>query len=134
MISELEDEDGVIIKNEEQILLEIEDYYKTLYSSKVDVTEEQFNCYIEHLEIPHLSQEVSEKADGPLTFEECKESLDTFSAGKSPGEDGFTVEFYSMFFDLVGYNLVDSLNAAYENGKLSISQRRGVITLIPKEE
>ena len=98
------------------------------------MTEEQFNCYIEHLEIPHLSQEVSEKADGPLTCEERKESLDTFSAGKSPGEDGFTVEFYSMFFDLFGYDLVDSLNAAYENGKQSISQRRGVITMIPKEE
>ena len=29
---------------------------------------------------------------------------------------------------------MESLNAAYENGQLSISQRRGVITLIPKEE
>lgn len=28
---------------------------------------------------------MSEKADGGLTFEECKESLDTFSAWKSPG-------------------------------------------------
>ena len=27
---------------------------------------------------------------------------------------------------------MDSLNAAYDVGKLSISQRRGVITLIPK--
>ena len=61
-------------------------------------------------------------------------NCDTFSAGKSPGEDGFTVEFYSMFFYLIGYDLVESLNAAYENGQLSISQRKGVITLIPKEE
>ena len=38
VISELEDGDGEIINNEEQILLEIENYYKTLYSSKVDVT------------------------------------------------------------------------------------------------
>ena len=136
VISELEDEDGETINNEEQILLEVENYYKNLYSSKVDVTEEQLNRYIdvEHLEIPHLSHEVSEKADGLLTFEECKKSLDTFSPGKSPGEDGFTVEFYPAVFDLIGNDLVESLNAAYENGQLSISQRRGVITLIPKEE
>ena len=72
-------------------------------------------------------------ADGALTYEECKESLDTFNAGKSPGEDGFTVEFYLTFFDLIGNDLVDSLNSAYQNGELSISQRRGVISLIPKE-
>lgn len=50
------------------------------------------------------------KADGILTYKECKENLDTFSADKSPGEDCFTVEFY--FFDLIG----DSLNFAYQNG------------------
>ena len=87
VISELEYKDGEIINNEEQILLEIENYYKTLYSSKVDVTEEQLNRYIEHLEITHLSHEVSEKVDGLLTLEECKKSFDTFSPRKSMGED-----------------------------------------------
>ena len=98
----------------------------------MDVTEEQFNHYIEHLEIPCLSQEDSEKADGLVTYAECKESLDSFSSGKAPGEDGFTVEFYSKFFDLIGNDLVESLNAAFENGQLSMSQRRGIKTLIPK--
>ena len=77
---------------------------------------------------------MSLKADGLLTYEECKESLDTFIVGKSPGEDGFTVEFYLTFFDLIGNDLVDSLNSAYQIGELSISQRRDVISLIPKED
>jgi len=38
-------------------------------------------------------QEMSVKEDVLLTYEECKEILVTFSAGKSSGEDGFTVEF-----------------------------------------
>ena len=75
----------------------------------------------------------------PNTFlinliEECKKSLETFQNEKSPGEDGFTVEFYKCFFELLGTDLVASLNAAYELGELSISQRRGVITLLPKED
>ena len=69
---------------------------------------------------------MSEKAEGRLTYAECKESLDSFSSGKSPGEDGFTVEFYSKFFYLIGNDLVESLNATYENEQLSISQRRGI--------
>ena len=72
--------------------------------------------------------------EGPLSFDECKQILKSFSNGKSPGEDGLTVEFYQKFFDIIGEDLVDCLNASHETGQLSISQRRGMITLIPKEE
>ena len=54
--------------------------------------------------------------------------------GKGNGEDGRTAEFYKRFFDLFGQEFLDSVNAAYEGNELSISQRRGVITLIPKED
>ena len=43
-------------------------------------------------------------------------------------------EFYNEFFDILGTGLVDSLNSAYEKGQMSVSQRRGVITLLPKED
>ena len=69
-----------------------------------------------------------------MTYDECEKALRSFDKGKSPGEDGFTVEFYQFFFDLVGLDLVSSLNSGYDKGKLSISQRRGTITLIPKED
>ena len=67
-------------------------------------------------------------------MDECKEVLKSFSSGKSPGEDGFTWEFYNCFFDLLGEDLINCYNAAYKTGEMSISQRRGTITLIPKED
>ena len=60
--------------------------------------------------------------------------METFENGKSPDEDGFTVEFYKHFFDRVGVDLLASLNGAYEFGRLSVSQRRGIITLLPKHD
>ena len=39
-----------------------------------------------------------------------------------------------MFFELLGHYLIASFNEAYEADELTISQRRAVITLIPKEE
>ena len=42
--------------------------------------------------------------------------------------------YYEVFFDLLGAALLDSLNAGFESGTLSISQRPGVISLIPTDE
>ena len=93
-----------------------------------------YDEFIKDLKITRLLKDVREKCEGLLTFEECKKSLETFQNGKSPGEEGFTPEFYVFFFELLGHDLVASLNAAYELGELSISQRRGIITLLPKED
>ena len=41
--------------------------------------------------------------------------------------------FTTDFFDLLGQDLVDSFKASYRAGEMTPSQRRGVITLIPKE-
>ena len=60
--------------------------------------------------------------------------MTSFEKDKSPGKDGLTVEFYLAFFDLVGENLVRNLNTGHEKARLSISQRRGAVTLIPKED
>ena len=45
------------------------------------------------------------------------------------------MEFYVAFWELlnVGQELVNSLDHAFETGEMSISQKRGVITLIPKK-
>ena len=48
---------------------------------------------------------------------------------------GSRLNFIRFFvFNLLGHNLDASFNAAYDGNELTISQRRGVITLIPKED
>ena len=71
---------------------------------------------------------------GKITLEECRDVLRTFASGKSPGYDGFTWEFYNCFFDMLGQDLVDCFNVAFKEGEMSISQKRGVVTLVPKED
>ena len=51
---------------------------------------------------------------------------------KSPGLDGFTVEFFKFFWINIGYYILNSLNYGYRTGSLSITQKQGVITCIPK--
>ena len=55
------------------------------------------------------------------------------ASNKSPGTDGLPVEFYKVFWDYVKPFLLNALNCSYTNGHLSITQRRGLITLVPKK-
>ena len=133
-ITELRTESETVTNNESQILEAIENYYSELYASANNSQENNVDEFTEHLKIPKLSDADRDRIEGPLSYEECKKALDTFQNNKAPGEDGFTVEFYMFFFDLLGHDLVASFNAAYDANELTISQRRGVITLIPKED
>lgn len=60
------------------------------------------------MQLPKLSDDDKENLEGELTIAECRLILKTFNIGKSPGEDGFTVEFYMKFFELLASDLVES--------------------------
>ena len=53
--------------------------------------------------------------------------------GKSPGNDGLPSEFYKTFWSDISEPLLKALNYGFEIGQLSVSQRRGIIKLIPKK-
>ena len=106
--------------------------YKQLYNSRLDKND-LFDLFVQSLKTPKLQDQQRNELEGEITLAECKVVLRTFSNGKSPGEDGFTWEFYNCFFDLLGQDLVNCFNEAYEKGEMSILQQRGVVSLLPKE-
>ena len=123
-INEIKLENDETTTDETQMLLMIQIYYSNLYNSQKTDAQDSFEIFSESMEIPKLDDAERDALDGPLTYGGCKKSLETFENGKSPSEDGFTVELYKHFFDLVGADLLASLNGAYEHGRLSVSQRR----------
>ena len=54
-------------------------------------------------------------------IKECSEALNKFQNNKTPGSDGFTIEFYRCFWNAVAPFMVDSFNYGFENGLLTIS-------------
>lgn len=56
------------------------------------------------------------------------------SNNETPGKDGLPVEFYKIFFEDICDLLLASYNFSFNSGTLTVSQRNGVITLIPKKD
>ena len=69
---------------------------------------------------------------GEITYTELATTLRNVKNGKSPGNDGFTTEFFKFFLPDLGHFILRSLNFAYINDCLSVTQKQGIITCIPK--
>lgn len=68
-----------------------------------------------------------------MTADECLQALQGMANGKNPGHDGLPKEFYVHFWPVLGSDLADTLNHAYNSLLLSWSQHGGIITLIHKK-
>ena len=81
---------------------------------------------------PQLSEIDKASCEGCITNEECKYALKSMLNNKAPSVSGFSKEFFLYFWDELGDLVVDYINQAREKGRFFVTQRRGVITLIPK--
>ena len=134
-IRNLKTENNIRIPKDAEILQEAKTFYESLYSSKIDLNtsnEKEDSFFPENHKIKlNYNQKMS--CEGLLSAAECLQSLKTMESGKSPGTDGLPAEFYKMFWNDVSTFLIDALNMSFSKGYLSISQRRGLITLLPKK-
>ena len=109
--------------------------YKKLYTlSKPDLGSYEDYFFPENIK-PKLNNVEKESCEGQLKLEECLQSLKIMANNKSPGSDGLPAEFYmyKFFWGDIKIFLINALNAAYKKGTLSITQRRGLISLLPKK-
>ncbi|KAJ8035825.1 hypothetical protein HOLleu_19620 [Holothuria leucospilota] len=91
-IYELLNKDGVLMNDASQILDEIRSFYTSLYSSR--------HCsstpFFDNLPGFHSDLDFT-SCEGYLTIEECRVALLSMTNGKSPGSDGFSIDFYKFF-------------------------------------
>ena len=138
VITKLKKSDGKEITDPNHILREEENFYTNLYSPEISNFSKE---KLEEANIYFLSQQTSaslnpnevQLCEGEISERECLENLKAMPNGKSPGTDGFHAEFYKVFWIDLKDILLSCYVAALRTRKMSISQRRGIITLIPKK-
>ena len=122
---------GVLLSDSKDISKEMNNFYQDLFTEE-EVDMEAQNWLLDQLSMSLNDQEQT-SCEGLLTVKECCEALNGMKTGKSPSIDGFTAEFYLAFWAIIGEDLVEVLNYGFQNGQLSVSQRRGLLSLIFKK-
>ena len=85
-------------------------------------------------DIKKLNKEEADSIEDPITYHKSALILKAMSnINMSPGSDGFSADFFLIFWKKIGHFVVCYVNYGFSNGDLSITQREGIITCIPKD-
>ena len=124
------EENGQKIEDPNEVNLKIREFFANLYSSANPAPPE--TDWLQSLD--KLSEDATKDLEKPLTTNEISNVLFKHSkTGKSPGNDGLTVEFYRTFWKELREPLMKALRESIACGELSSSQKQSVIRLIPKK-
>ena len=135
IISQLKVDENNFITSDQEILAEGESFFINLYTSNRNVNNLiDRNDFFKHENDTVLNDKERNNCEGLLTERECLAALKTLEQGKTPGSDGLPAEFSRVFWTNMSNLLINALNYAHETSQLSITQRRGVIKLIPEED
>jgi hypothetical protein len=109
------------------------DYFQTVFKAQKNI------AITDQLDIlrnyPRMfSEEEGVRLAEPVTLEELLKTLKGFKVSKSPGPDGWTVEFFLSFFDLLGIELLDMVEESRRQGRVTGALNATFIALIPKTD
>ena len=130
-ILSLQTENGPI-KGQKSIQSEIEKHLKDLLSPNEPINPLECSEFLDSVSDKALSGEEYDNLDQPITLQEIEEALSKAPKGKSPGIDGLSIEWISRFWPEIKSLFMEALNASFKEGQLTQSQRRAIVTMIPK--
>jgi hypothetical protein len=131
LINKIKSEKGDITTEPEKIQNIIRSYYKRIYSTKLENLDEIDN-FLDRYQVLKLNQDQINDLNSPISPKEIEAVINSLPTKKSPGPDGFSVEFYQTFKEDLIPTLLKLFHKIETEGTLPNSFCEATITLIPK--
>ncbi|CAM2098093.1 unnamed protein product [Caretta caretta] len=123
-------EDGTPLTEPVEMCGRARTFYGSLFSPDPTVPRA---CRVLWEELPTVSASDRDRLELPLILAEFSEALRRMPTNKSPGMDRLTMEFYRLFWDVLGSDLVTVWAESVQSGVLPLSCTRAVLALLPKK-
>jgi exonuclease III len=132
-IKKLKSDNNTSISDPSEILDFIRKFYMNLYKedSNVEINDDNLDQFPNSAKV---SQSDNLILESPITEKEIWEAIQDLPAGKTPGTDGLSSDFYKKFWPLLKKYFLNMVNNVYKNKELTSDQKRGVISLLPKPD
>ena len=109
-------------------------FYSDLYTSEYSPEIWKSHNPLEMFSYPKVDSSLSDKLGAPITAAEVQEAIGQLQNGKSPGPDGFVVEFYKAHSILISPHLVNVYNESFYSGRLPPTLSDANISLLLKKD
>ena len=93
------------------------DHFKSLWTDPDNTSFSNLVLSLPH-DLPTLSNDSSVYLVRKVTKSEIFKTLMSLSSGKSPGPDGFNVDFYKFFWNDIQDNLFEAVNHFFESAHM----------------
>ena len=121
-----------VIHNPEHILEEMRNFYENLFKERDSISIEETTFKDIEEKLLKLNEEDKAEIEAEISLEELKLVVMKSKNNKSPGPDGYTNEFFKLFWPNIKTLLLQLLNSYRTKGYLNSAQLAGTITCIPK--
>lgn len=112
-----------------EIKVEVKNHFERLFA-EVDYS----RPVLDGVSFPNISIEDNDFLTAPFSLEEIKEAIWSCDGKKSPGPDGFNLQFYKFFWHILKFEVRDFLLEFYNNASFPKVVTATFIALIPKND
>jgi hypothetical protein len=120
------------VEGEEHLNKYITNYYKGLFGEAERSNLSLNDSMVE--DIPQISPMENEFLETEFSEKEVGEAVFQMEHNKAPGPDGFSAEFYQVFWNLIKDDLMAMYRDFHVGNLPIICLNFGIITLLPKEQ
>ena len=120
-----------IFSKTNNILSQFSKHMQNKYSTDINI-EVNENCIAKNIS-KTLQNEHRSRLEAEVTLSELTEALTKMKKGKTPGSNGFPVEFFRKFWPELGPFLHRAFNASLTQNQKLPTHREGIIKMIPKQ-
>jgi hypothetical protein len=137
-ISKLVLDNGEEINKAEDILAEQKRFYSNLYTQPTAISQQEINeadnyFFNNNPIATKVTDDDKQDLDAPILENEIAIAVKELPNNKSPGSDGLPINFYKAFWPKIKDLVCNSIWQSIDEHKMSIEQRRGILSLIPKK-
>ena len=132
-LTKIMSDDNKELRKQSDISSETVRFYQRLFSSR-NPNVENIKIYLNGASLDKIPENLCNNINDKLQIWELDGALKNFKNNKSPGMDGLSAEFYKKFWDILKPTLFKVYEEAVETGRLTPTQKTGVITLLPKPD
>jgi exonuclease III len=130
-IYSIQQEDGIIVHNPEDIKAVIHDQYQTLFQSD-GISYPTLRYFLSQPGFPRLSQDQKNSLEDPISVAEVSDAMKGMQGNKTPGYDSIPIEFYWKFSNDLTRILCALFNSFSVTGKMHDTAYMGIISLLYK--